>query len=223
MGEVIAKINTDGYACNSHPCPHHKPVFQDSQFGNLLSEEEKTKLKKLISSYGGIFAVDSKKPHRNNILNHTIDTQNALPQFRKPYQVPPAYEEEIIRQVNEMLNNEIIRPSASPWNAPVIFVKKRDGTLRFVCDFRYLNDVTKRDTYPLSNMQDIIDKTSGSMYWSTLDAASAYWSIPLSEADREIRIQRNPVRIKKCRCIISKNDRYLFIGITSGTRVSVLG
>ena len=108
-----------------------------------------------------------------------------MPRFQRPYRIPRAYEDEVNRQVDEMLKNGIIRPPASPWNAPVILVKKRSGTLRFVSDFPYLNDVTKRDTYLLPKIQDIVDKTSGSMYWSTLDAVSAYWSIPLSEDDKE--------------------------------------
>ena len=184
MSEVVAKINAES-TCDKNRVSVLKPLLKDSQFGAALSMEEKTELKELLSTYSDVFASDPKKPRQNNILKHTIDTQNALPQFRKPYRVPGAYQDEVKRQVVEMLKNEIIRPSASPWNAPVILVKKKDKSLRFVCDFRYLNDVTKRDTYPLPNIQDIIDKTSGSMYWTILDAASAYWSVPLSEEDKE--------------------------------------
>ena len=73
-----------------------------------------------------------------------------------------------------MLSNGIIRPSYSPWNAPVMLVKKKDNSTHFVCDFRGVNEVTKRDTYPLPHITDVIDKMAGSKYWSTLDAASAY-------------------------------------------------
>ena len=84
-----------------------------------------------------------------------------------------------------MLDNEIIRPSSSRWSSPIILLKKKDNTTRFVCDFRGLNDVTKKDTYPLTHIKDVIDKMEGAKFWSTLDAASAYWSMPLSETDKE--------------------------------------
>ena len=84
-----------------------------------------------------------------------------------------------------MLTNDIIRPSYSPWNARVILVKKKDNSNRFVCDFRGVNDVSKKETYPLPHIKDVIDKIAGAKYWSTQDAASAYWSIPLSENDKE--------------------------------------
>ena len=57
--------------------------------------------------------------------------------------------------------------------------------MRFVCDFRGLNDVTKKDNYPLPHIRDVVDKMEGSMFWTTLDAASAYWSMPLDEQDKE--------------------------------------
>ena len=82
-----------------------------------------------------------------------------------------------------MFENDIIRPSTSPWNAPVMLVKKNDQGMRFVCDFRALNDVTKKDTYPLPLIKDVVDKMS--MFWTKLDAASAYWSMPLEEQDKE--------------------------------------
>ena len=81
-----------------------------------------------------------------------------------------------------MLNNNIIRPS---WNSSIIFDKKQDNSTRFVCDFRKLNDVTKKDTYPLPRIKDVIDEMAGATYWFILDAASAYWSMPLNELDRE--------------------------------------
>ena len=167
-GEVITEIKTGNDIYSSSV---RFPELNTLQMGASLSNGGKIKLQTLITSYGEVFAVDPKKPRLNNIMKHSIDTQNSLPQFRKPYRIPRAYEDEVNRQLDEMLKNKIIRPSASPWNAPVILVKKNDDALRFVCDFRYLNDVTKRDTYPLQNIQDIIDKTVGSIYWSTLDAA----------------------------------------------------
>ena len=57
--------------------------------------------------------------------------------------------------------------------------------MRFVCDFRGLNDVTKKDSYLLPHIRDVLDKMHGAQFWTTLDAASAYWSIPLAEEDEE--------------------------------------
>ena len=63
-----------------------------------------------------------------------------------------------------MLSNDIIRPSSSPWNAPVILVKKKDNSTRFACNFRGVNDVTMRDIYPLPHIKDVIDKVAGARY-----------------------------------------------------------
>ena len=68
---------------------------------------------------------------------------------------------------------------------PQLCLSKKDNSTRFVCDFRGVNEVTKKDTYPLPHIKDVINKMAGSKFWSTLDAASAYWSIPLSESDKE--------------------------------------
>jgi len=118
-------------------------------------------------------------------MEHHIITENAQPVNRKPYRIPHALTDEINDQIQEMLENDIIRPSSSPWNAPIILVKKKDNSTRFVCDFRGLNEVTKKDSYPLPHIRDVIDKMHSAQYWTTLDAASAYWSMPLSEQDKE--------------------------------------
>ena len=139
----------------------------------------------LLVEYQDIFSTNSKKPKLTNVLKHRIITDDAIPQFRKPYRIPHAYQNEVDNQITEMIRNYIIRPSVSPWNSPIILVKKKDNTFRFVCDIRALNDVTKKDTYALPLIQDVIDIVGGSCYWTKLDAASAYWSMPLDEVDKE--------------------------------------
>ena len=113
-----------------------------------LSAENKRSLLSLISKYQSIFATDPKKPSLVKNPEHRIVTDNAQPVSRKPYRIPYAWNNEVNKQIQQMLENGIIRPSSSPWNAPVILVRKKDNSMRFVCDFRGLNDVTKRILIP---------------------------------------------------------------------------
>ena len=79
----------------------------------------------------------------------------------KLHRIPYAWEPEVRKQVNEMIQNEIIEQTYSPWNSPILLVRKKDNTTRFVCDYRELNKVTKKDAYPLPNIQDVLDRMSG--------------------------------------------------------------
>lgn len=72
----------------------------------------------------------------------------------------------------------MISPSASEWCAPVVLIKKKDGTPRFCVDYRRLNDVTVKDSYPLPRINDALDLLGGSSYLSTLDFATGYYQVP---------------------------------------------
>ena len=131
--------------------------------------------------FSDVFASNPRKPSLVKTMEHRIITGDAQPVRQKPRRIPQAWNSEVNDQIQEMLENDIIPPSSSPWNVPIILVKKKDNSMRFVCDFRGLNDVTKKDSYPLPHIRDVIDKMEGARFWSTLDAASAYWSMPLAE------------------------------------------
>ena len=80
-----------------------------------------------------------------------------------------------------MLNNGICRRSESPWNSPVILVTKKDGSTRFVIDYRALNSVNEKDAYPIPDPHDIKDRLSGDQMFPTLDCCCAYWAVALEE------------------------------------------
>ena len=154
-------------------------------YGRKSFRNLKTTVKDIDQFLRRNICVKSKKPSLVKDMQHHIITSEALPVNTKPHRIPHAWQDEVNKQIEEMLKNDIIRPSSSPWNSPIILVKKKDNSTRFVCDFRGLNDVTKKDSYPLPHIRDVLDKMQGSRYWTTLDAASAYWSMPLANQDKE--------------------------------------
>ena len=154
------------------------------EYGNNLSAAQKEEMRTIVEKRPNLFARDPKKPNITPVIKHSIDTGDERPAYAKPRRMPPAMEKEVREHANEMLKNDIIRPSESPWNCPIILLKRK-GKSRFVSDFRELNKKTKSDTYPLPNIKDCIERMEGAKYWTTLDAASAYWSVELEEKDRE--------------------------------------
>jgi len=79
----------------------------------------------------------------------------------------------------------VIEESFSPWVSPAVLVKKKDGTLRFCVDYRKLNAVTVKDSYPLPRINDLLDQLSGNAWFTTLDLKSGYWQIKIRPKDKE--------------------------------------
>ena len=84
-----------------------------------------------------------------------------------------------------MLDRNIIAKSHSPWSSPIILVQKKDGSLRFCVDYRKVNEVTRKDAYPLPRIDDTLDTVAGSLWFTTLDLMSAYWQVEVEEKDRD--------------------------------------
>ena len=93
--------------------------------------------------------------------------------------------EELERQLREYVGNEWIRPSQSPYGAPIHFVKKKDGTTRMRTDYRALNKITKKNVYPLPRIDELLDRLEGAKFFTKIDLRQGYHQIRIAEADVE--------------------------------------
>lgn len=165
---------------------HSVPVSDGAiaaQMDARLTADQQKQLKDLLERYREVFSVNPKGPGMVTHVEHVIDTGDADPIKQRSYRTSRKEEEYIDREVDEMMLNGIIRPSVSPWSSPVVLVAKKDNTLRFCIDYRKLNSVTKKDSYPLPRIQDTLDVLNGAKYFSSLDFASGYWQIKVKEED----------------------------------------
>ncbi|GJW34277.1 putative reverse transcriptase domain-containing protein [Tanacetum coccineum] len=105
----------------------------------------------------------------------------AAPVTRAPYRLAPSKMKELSKQLQELLEKGFIRPSSSPWRAPVLFVKKKDGSFRMCIDYRELNKLTIKNRYPLPRIDDLFDQLQGSSVYSKIDIRSGYHSTYLRE------------------------------------------
>ncbi|GJV83095.1 putative reverse transcriptase domain-containing protein [Tanacetum coccineum] len=96
------------------------------------------------------------------------------PVVKSPYRLAPSEMQELSGQLQELQDKGFIRPSHSPWGAPVLFVKKKDGSLRMCIDYRELNKLTIKNRYPLPRIDDLFDQLQGSRYFSKIDLRSGY-------------------------------------------------
>ncbi|GJY59103.1 putative reverse transcriptase domain-containing protein [Tanacetum coccineum] len=107
----------------------------------------------------------------------------AAPVARAPYRLAPSEMKELSEQLQELSDKGFIRPSSSPWGAPVLFVKKKDGSFRMCIDYRELNKLTVKNRYPLPRIDDLFDQLQGSSIYSKIDLRSSYHQLRVREQD----------------------------------------
>ncbi|GJU99953.1 putative reverse transcriptase domain-containing protein [Tanacetum coccineum] len=107
----------------------------------------------------------------------------AAPVARAPYRLAPSEMKELSEQLQELSDKGFIRPSSSPWGAPVLFVKKKDGSFRMCIDYRELNKLTVKNRYPLPRIDDLFDQLQGSSIYSKIDLRTGYHQLRVREQD----------------------------------------
>lgn len=127
-----------------------------------------------------IFAAKVEDCTQTGLVQHHIDTGSAPPIRLRPHRLALAKQQAAEDMIHQMAATGVIEPSSSPWAALAVLVKKTNGDWRFCVDYRRLNNVTKKDSYPLPRIDDALDWIAGSCWFSSLDLMSGYWQVELS-------------------------------------------
>ena len=119
-------------------------------------------------------------------VDHKIELlPGSIPPSKAPYRLNQQELVELKRQLTELMERGYIRPSKSPFGAPVLFVSKKNGKFRMCVDYRALNKITVKNNYPLSRADDLMDRLSGAKYFTRIDLKSGYYQIRVAEKDVE--------------------------------------
>ncbi|GKB96710.1 putative reverse transcriptase domain-containing protein, partial [Tanacetum coccineum] len=138
----------------------------------------------VVREFEDVFPVDlSGLPPQRQVEFHIDLVPGATPIAKSPYRLAPSEMQELSGQLQELQDKGFIRPSHSPWGAPVLFVKKKDGSLRMCIDYRELNKLTVKNRYPLPRIDDLFDQLQGSRFFSKIDLRSSYHQLRVHEDD----------------------------------------
>lgn len=122
---------------------------------------------------------------KHDYIQHRIDTGDAKPVNLPHFRLPPTHLAEQEKQISELLAKGLVRPSHSPWGAPVLFVQKHDGSWRMCVDYRALNDVTIKNKFPLPRIQEQLDQTGQALVFTKIDLLSGFWQIAMEQTSIE--------------------------------------
>ena len=158
--------------------PSSKALCKKSVAGTVLDKVP------IVCEYPEVFPEELPGMPPDRDIEFIIElVPGTAPIAQRPYRMNPQELVELKKQLDDMLRKGLIRPSASPWGSPVIFVDKRDGTIRLCVDYRKLNDVTIKNKYPLPKIEDLFDQMNGARVFSKIDLRTGY---PNSKLGRPI-------------------------------------
>ena len=173
--------------------------YDNSRINKLLAElnldgindKDRPEIERLCTKYSDIFCLKDDKLTVTKIYQPSISIKpDTHPVYTRPYKLPQAQKEEVQKQVDKMIKENIIENAVSEWNSPLLLVPKKSADdnrkWRLVIDYRKLNNALQDDKFPLPNIEEVIESLAGAKYFSHLDLSQGYYQCELRKEDRHI-------------------------------------
>lgn len=177
---------------------HYSSQSNPKKLNNILSlidlkhlnKDEQESITEIINEFADVFHLENESLGHTNAIMHEIKTiEGVEPIFTRPYRIPETLKNEVDTQINNLLKDNIITHSKSPWNSPLLIVPKKSQSnekkWRLCIDFRKLNNVTIKDNFPLPLISEILDQLGNSRYFTSLDLASGFHQVQMHPKDQE--------------------------------------
>jgi hypothetical protein len=150
-----------------------------------MTEEQWIRINQVLASFSDVFAQDPSDLGHTHLLTHEIELEEGARPFKEHVRrFSPEKKRITEEQLQKLLDQGIVHASKSPFASAVVLVKKGDGNHRFCIDFRKLNDITVKDSFPLPVIGDSLESLGSAKYFTSLDMGNAFWQIPLEEKSR---------------------------------------
>lgn len=134
----------------------------------------------------------TERPGFTTLVEHKVHLKaDAIPR-RRSYRIPERLLPKLKEEVEVMLQLDVIEQSTSEWCSPIVLVPKKDGSLRFCIDFRYLNSMSKCQSYPMPRIDELLEKVGNSKFISTIDLSKGYWQLSLAQETKELTAFTTP-------------------------------
>ncbi|GFW46295.1 hypothetical protein TNCV_1387971 [Trichonephila clavipes] len=186
VGQVGLIFNQDSDFGDLHYAPTDMAVrFMGDVTDHISSdcqELDDVQRLELLNTLGKFSSLFSSLPGLAKVKGHNLKLKpDFTPKKMHPYRIPIALQQEVDRQINELLHLKLIEPSESEWAYPIVCVSKKNGSIRLCVDYRHLNSFTIADAYPMQNAKDLLFEVGQANYITVLDLTKGYWQIPMAE------------------------------------------
>ena len=179
----VEGTQTERQASRQTDMPSHLQPLID-KCGGHLSPEQRVAVENLLLNYADVFSSGDKDLGCTLLAEHHIDTGSHRPVKTPPRRLPIPKRAEAEKAVQDMADQGLIERCTSPWSSALVLVRKKDCSLRCCVDYRNLNRLTTKDSYPLPRIDDSLDALAGAKWYSTLDLKSGYHQVPMAEEDK---------------------------------------
>lgn len=165
--------------------PEAPPNVDETAILSTIPPNHRDMMQRTLRDFKELFST-SHRPNRTTATKHTIRLRDTKPCRVPPYRYSPEKKRIIAEQVEEMLANEVIRPSTSEYNSPIVLVKKKDGKMRFCVDYRKLNSKTEDEVSLLPPIYESLKELGSARIFTTLDLKSGYWQVEMAEESKHL-------------------------------------
>ena len=174
MTVTMVQEKSVGMITKEHPWINEIPIGE-------LTEQQHQQLISLLGQCHEGFSTGPLDLGCTQVIEHKIVLTDDKPVYKRPHRIEHHKRDELDKDINDMLAAGVIEPSNSPYNSPLVLLRKKSGELRIAVDSRGLNKITEPEQFPIPRLEDALDVLEGNKYFSSLDMRSGYWQLPMAK------------------------------------------